>query len=144
MTNVLKISEAASLALHTMVLLAANPGKTMSNRDIAGLLKVSEAHLAKVLQRLGRAGLVISQRGPKGGFVLGRDSSEISLLAVYEAVEGPLETKSCLLGKPVCGGNCILGGLLHKVGAEVSDYFSQTRLSDLTFPLPSEECHAQA
>lgn len=144
MTSVLKISEAASLALHTMVLLAARPGKTMSNRDIAGLLKVSEAHLAKVLQRLGRAGLVTSQRGPKGGFSLGRDSREISLLAVYEAVEGPLESKSCLLGKPVCGGACILGGLLHKVGSEVSDYFAQTRLSDLTFPMPSEECHAQA
>jgi Rrf2 family protein len=144
MTQVLKISEAASLALHTMVMLAANPNKTMSNRDIAALLKVSEAHLAKVLQRLGRAGLVNSQRGPKGGFSLARDSKEISLLAVYEAVEGPLETKACLLGKPVCGGNCLLGGLLHKLGSEVSDYFAQTRLSDLIFPLQSEECHAQA
>jgi Rrf2 family protein len=144
MTNVLKISEAASLALHTMVLLASKPRQTMSNRDIAAILKVSEAHLAKVLQRLGRAGLVNSHRGPKGGFTLGRDSQDISLLAVYEAVEGPLETKSCLLGKPVCGGKCLLGGLLHKVGSDVSDYFSQTRLSDLAFPLQSEECHAQA
>jgi len=144
MTSVLKISDAASLALHAMVLLAAHPQKTMSTRDIAQVLKVSEAHLAKVLQRLGRAGLVGSQRGPKGGFSLGRDSRQISLLEVYEAVEGPLETKSCLLAKPVCGGKCILGGLLHKVGSEVADYFTQTRLSDLTFPLISEECHAQA
>lgn len=144
MANVLKISDAASLALHTMVLLAANPGKIMPTKDIAGVLKVSEAHLAKVLQRLGRAGLVASQRGPKGGFSLGRDSHQVSLLEVYEAVEGPLETKTCLLGKPVCGGKCVLGGLLHKVGSEVTDYFTQTRLSDLTFPMPSEECHAQA
>ncbi|CAO0824412.1 hypothetical protein DFAR_630051 [Desulfarculales bacterium] len=68
-----------------MVLLATNPEKTMSNRDIAALLKVSKAFLAKVLQRLGRAGLVNSQRGPKGGFSLKRDSQDISLLAVYES-----------------------------------------------------------
>ncbi|MFH1058619.1 MAG: Rrf2 family transcriptional regulator [Pseudomonadota bacterium] len=143
MSRVLKISEAASLALHTMVLLAANPGRTLATRDIAALLRVSEAHLAKVLQRLARSGLVNSQRGPKGGFNLARPPEAISLLEVYEAVEGPLEERSCLLGQPVCGGECLLGGLLQKVAAEVSSYFSQTRLSDLAHAFAAEECHAQ-
>lgn len=144
MSNVLKISDAASLALHTMVLLAADPHKTLTTKDIAGVLKASEAHLAKVLQRLGRAGLVSSQRGPRGGFTLGRDSAQITLLAIYEAVEGPLEIPTCLLSKPVCGGHCILGGLLSRLGGEVASYFGQTRLSDLTFPMPCEDSHAQA
>lgn len=143
MSRVLKISEAASLALHTMVLLAANPGRTLATRDIAALLRVSEAHLAKVLQRLARSGLVNSQRGPKGGFSLAKDAHAISLLEVYEAVEGPLETRSCLLEQPVCGGDCLLGGLLHKVASEVSSYFAQTRLSDLAHAFSPEECNAQ-
>ncbi len=143
MSRVLKISEAASLALHTMVLLAARPQRTQATRDIAALLGVSEAHLAKVLQRLARAGLVTSQRGPRGGFSLARDPGQINLLEVYEAVEGPLQERSCLLGQPVCGGNCLLGGLLHKVADEVSQYFSQTRLSDLAQAFGGEDCDAQ-
>ncbi|MCF8044104.1 MAG: Rrf2 family transcriptional regulator, partial [Desulfarculaceae bacterium] len=73
MQQLLKISEAASLALHTMGLLASRPGEQVPTRELAARLKVSEAHLAKVMQRLGRAGLVRSQRGPKGGFALERN-----------------------------------------------------------------------
>jgi Rrf2 family protein len=130
-SNVLRISEAASLALHTMAYLAADPDGTHATREIACDLKVSEAHLAKVLQRLGRAGLVRSQRGPGGGFTLARRPEEITLLEVYEVTEGPLTTPDCLLGQPVCNGACILGGLLDAVGRQVRDYLSQTRLSDL-------------
>ena len=130
MQHLLKISEAASLAMHTMGLLAAEPGRLISTREMAGRLRVSEAHLAKVMQRLGRAGLVRSQRGPKGGFSLLRRPEEITLLEVYEATEGPLREQTCLLGKPMCNGNCIMGGLLERVGDQVRDYFSGTRLSD--------------
>ncbi|MCF8032203.1 MAG: Rrf2 family transcriptional regulator [Desulfarculaceae bacterium] len=130
MQHLLKISEAASLAMHTMGLLAAEPGRLISTREMASRLRVSEAHLAKVMQRLGRAGLVRSQRGPKGGFSLIRRPEEITLLEVYEATEGPLRPQRCLLGKPMCNGNCIMGGLLERVGDQVQDYFANTRLSD--------------
>ena len=54
----LKLSEAASLALHSMVLSAVFPGRKVSAREIATELDVSEAHLAKVLQRLARRGRI--------------------------------------------------------------------------------------
>ena len=130
MQHLLKISEAASLAMHTMGLLAAEPGRLISTREMASRLRVSEAHLAKVMQRLGRGGLVRSQRGPKGGFRLVRRPEDITLLEVYEATEGPLREQRCLLGNPMCSGNCIMGGLLERVGDEVRDYFATTRLSD--------------
>lgn len=142
MQHLLKISEAASLALHTMGLLASRPGEQVSTRELAGRLKVSEAHLAKVMQRLGRAGLVRSQRGPKGGFALQRNPEDITLLEVYEATEGPLQERRCLLGNPMCSGNCILGGLLERVGDEVRGYFSQTRLSDLKDTFRQEAVNA--
>lgn len=142
MQHLLKISEAASLALHTMGLLASRPGEQVSTRELAARLKVSEAHLAKVMQRLGRAGLVRSQRGPKGGFALQRNPEDITLLEVYEATEGPLQERRCLLGNPMCSGNCILGGLLERVGDEVRDYFSQTRLSDLKDTFRQEAVNA--
>ena len=51
MANVLRISEAATLALHTLALLAARPGEILSTHKIATRLDASEAHLAKVLQQ---------------------------------------------------------------------------------------------
>jgi Rrf2 family protein len=132
-STILNLSEAVSIALHTMVLLAARDGQVTSNRDIAETLGVSEAHLSKVLQRLHRLGLVRSIRGPRGGFALGRKSDTISLLEVYEAIEGPLKPATCLFRETICGGkHCILGDCLKHASRDVKAHFSNTRLADLT------------
>ena len=131
MLNLLKISEAASLGLHASVFLAGNQKRLFSAKEMAETLGASEAHLAKVLQRLAREGLVRSQRGPKGGFKLNRPADEITLLEVYQACEGPLPQSNCLLSTPICNGNCILGNLIEDVGRRVSQYLSRTKLSDL-------------
>ena len=133
MAGVINVSEAASLALHTVAILASEPGRIFSTREIASSLRVSEAHLAKVMQRLGKVGLVKSVRGPKGGFVLGRKPEEITLLDVYELIDGPLGNSNCLFGTPVCGNRkCIMGNLLTSVNRQVREYFSNTRLSQIT------------
>ena len=132
MSHILKISEAASLALHAVVFLAAKPGRLVPTKEIASTLHLSEAHLSKVLQRLARAGLVRSIRGPKGGFTLGKPCDRISLLDVYEAIEGPFVSSNCLLDSPVCGGEqCILGGLLETANKLVEEYLAGTKLSEL-------------
>jgi len=128
----LKLSEAASLALHTMVLLAGIPDKQVSAREIASKLDVSEAHLAKVLQRLARRGLLNSVRGPKGGFSLARSYLNISLLDVYESVEGPLANVRCCRTTRVCNNKeCIFGDLLEDVNKQVRNYLAETKLPDL-------------
>jgi Rrf2 family protein len=98
---------------------------------MAEALGVSDAHLAKVMQRLARAGLVRSVRGPKGGFALGRPAEKTSLLEIYEAVEGPLTDSNCLLDRPVCDGNCMLGGLLDTVNRLVRETLAGTKLCDV-------------
>ena len=133
MGNVLRVSEAASLALHTAVLLAGRPGEDVSTKSIASRLRVSQAHLSKVLQRLVKAGLVNSIRGPKGGFCLSRSAKDIALLEVYESIEGPIDSAKCLATTPVCRGEeCVLGGLVESVNREVKEYFARTKLSELT------------
>ena len=133
LSSVLKVSDAASLGLHAMVYLAAGSRNGMSTRQIASELQVSEAHLSKVLQRLGKVGLVASTRGPKGGFTLGKKAEEITLLEVYEAIDGPLVPQRCLLGTRICGGErCIMGDLLETVDSEVKEYLATTRLFELT------------
>ena len=136
MSGVVHISEAANLALHTMILLAAEPERPLRVNRAVQVLPVSENHLAKVLQRLARAGLVRSARGPLGGFTLARAPSRMTLLEVYEAIEGPLSPHSCLLGKPRCGGPCVLGDFIEKTNAAFKKKLARTRLSDVagTFP----------
>jgi Rrf2 family protein len=116
MSTLLGISEAASIGWHAMIVLAANPDELHSTAEIAEHLQVSGAHLSKVLQRLTRAGLVEAVRGPRGGFQLGKPAKEITILEIYESIEGPLQERKCLLRKPICNGKCcIIGDLLRRV-----------------------------
>jgi len=118
--SIIKISEAANMALHTMVLLAKKPHQSMTTQEVADILKASQAHLAKVLQRLLKADLVKSERGPKGGYLLAKPAKDITLLQVYEAIDGRIKPNTCLLGSPVCGGKeCIMGGMLKSVSEQV-------------------------
>ena len=130
MAPLLQMSEAANLALHTMAHLASRPGERLSARELAEVFNASENHLAKVLQRLSRAGLLQSTRGPGGGFVLGRPAGDITLLMVFEAVDGPLQFSDCLFQRPVCNGrSCVMGKTLRRANAMFEKHFSQTTLA---------------
>lgn len=133
MSSMLRISEGAAIAIHTAgILAAAGKDNRICAKTMAGLLDVSEAHLAKILQRLARAGIVASTRGPAGGFILNADPHDITLLEVYEAIEGPLAADTCMLGRASCpGGRCIFGDLVQKVNDLTRHYLSNTRASDL-------------
>jgi Rrf2 family protein len=144
MSRVMQISEAASLALHSMALLASKPQKVFSVKEIASTLNGSEAHLSKVLQRLARVGLVKSNRGPKGGFVLGKQGDEIALLEVYEAIEGPLVSNKCLFDSPICSGQqCIFGDLLKTTNNRYRAYLEKMKLSELIDVYEKEDADAE-
>lgn len=133
MSTAIQISEATSLALHSMVYVAASEGGLVTVKEISDAAGFSHAHLSKVLQRLVKAGLLQSLRGPKGGFVLARPAGEISLLHVYEAIEGPLETRLCIAGsKPgTCPfDRCILGELPQRLTGEFRAFLDSRKLSD--------------
>ena len=90
MASFIGISEAASLAIHSMALIAVSEER-LNAGQIAKTTGASRNHLAKVLQRLVKYGFLDSNRGPKGGFVLKRDASKINLLQIYQLIEGEIE-----------------------------------------------------
>lgn len=134
MPTILNISEAASLAIHAMSYIASrDAGRRVSVGEMAEILGVSAAHLSKVLQRLTQLGFLESRRGPGGGFTLGQPADRISLLEVYEAMDGPLLRRSCLLKRQVCEeGACILGDLVTNLRGLVRDHLASTRLSQFS------------
>lgn len=128
----IQISEAASLALHGMLLLAQDPNQPRSAAEMAQTTNTSQAHFAKVMQRLTHAGLVQATRGPRGGYQLARPSDEITLLDVYEAIDGPIPTQECLLKEDACPfKQCLFGGLLVKASKEFREYLAGHTLEDL-------------
>lgn len=140
MNTVLRISEAASIALHTMVQLAQDPGRAFTTHEVAESLDVSEAHLSKVLQRLSKAGLVNSVRGPNGGYRLAQSADDIVLQTIYEAIEGKLEPSSCLLGFPVCRRRkCVMGDFLRNMNAQFKAYLAENTLEDITRQTEGEQ-----
>ncbi len=129
--GLLRISEAASLGLHAMAVLARQE-HAMAMSQVAQTLNVSQTHLSKVCQRLVKAGLLDGQRGPKGGLTLARPSNQIRLLDIYEAIEGEMELCDCLLGRPMCHTQCVMGDVLQRVNREVSSYFQKTTLDQVS------------
>ena len=140
MPGLLELRGAVTLALHAAVFLASHPERLVSTKNMAQQMSVSEAHLAKVLQRLSKCGIVSAIRGPRGGFRLAKRSDQITLREVYETIEGPIIPHSCLFGTPVCRGNgCILGNVLREADHNFRDRLSRRRLSDLTHVFGSHE-----
>jgi len=130
MSSVVKISESVSLGLHAMMVLSRDSTKQYSAWELSEELKVSQAHLAKVMQRLVKEGMVVSSRGPKGGFMLGKPAETISLLSIYEAIEGPMTSVRCLLPKPICkDGRCIFGDLLENMNRQIMERMASTKLA---------------
>jgi Rrf2 family protein len=133
MGNLLKVSEAASLAIHAASLMAESGGAPLRTAQMAEKLSASEAHLSKVLQRLARAGLVRGNRGPGGGFILAREPSGITFMEIYEAIDGRISPSACLFGEPVCGGKtCALGATLHAAQKKLVEYLESTTLKGTT------------
>ncbi len=131
MADLIRMSEATALALHTMAVVASREQPT-STALVAETLRASEAHLSKVLQQLVRSGLLLSKRGPSGGYTLAKPASEVRLLDVYEALEGPFRTDGCLFAEPVCRQMaCILGDLVERLRSEALDHLRSTSLSDI-------------
>ena len=132
MADILKISDATALALHSMAHLALDPEGQSTTTEIAEVFEASRHHLAKVHQRLTKEGLIQSRRGPAGGVALAKDPSQITLLEIYEAMEGSMLCNPCLFGKDVCPrDNCMLASLLPRLALQIRDYFENTTLAQL-------------
>lgn len=132
MKNLLRISDAAVLAVHALAMLATAEEPLQVSR-MAGAINASSAHLGKVLQRLARDRIVSSIRGPKGGFQLVSDPAQLTVLDIFEAVDGTLGGEGCLLGSPECltPGSCGVRALINEINGDVRERLSGIRLTDV-------------
>ncbi|MCF8366400.1 MAG: Rrf2 family transcriptional regulator [Bacteroidales bacterium] len=130
MSKIFSLSEAGSIAIHSMVLIAQAESK-LNVVKIAERTGSSKHHVAKVLQRLVKDDFLVSNRGPHGGFELKKPADQINLLEVYESIEGKVEITTCPMDNLICPfEKCILGTVVSDMTQNFKDYMTAQKLSD--------------
>ena len=128
MSKVFALSEAASIAIHSMVLIARSENG-MNVMHVAEMTGFSKNHIAKVLQRLVKNDLLKSVRGPAGGFTMRKNPGDVTLLEIYESIEGPLDITDCPLSNDICNfEKCVMGNVVNKMTLEFKKFLKDQTL----------------
>ena len=117
-----------------------------SAKDIAEAYHIPPQLLAKILQTLARASILVSHAGTNGGYALARPAKDISAVEVIRAIDGPLFITSCITIHGSCdlAGHCTIKEPLRKVNDSITDLLAAIAISDLMEPAESAPAHALA
>jgi len=130
-SKLVHISEAASLAIHSLALISSSSVR-LNAKKISEILHVSQNHLAKILQVLAKNEYLASNRGPGGGFTFQKKADQITMLEIYQLIEGNVECRFCGITESLCPFiECIFGGKPDKLTKEFVEYLGKTKISDL-------------
>ena len=130
----LKLTKKADYALMAMKHLAERPrGESQSAKDVADAFGIPPEALAKILQRLAKAGLLQSQHGINGGYTLGRPAATISAFEVIQAIDGPLFITSCVTVRGECdqSDRCNIREPLRKVNESIEAVLKRIKISHM-------------
>jgi Rrf2 family protein len=121
-------------AVRLVVHLATHYGHgPVSTRVAASEESVSYPLACKLMQKMHRSKLIDSCMGPKGGFTLGRAPSEITLLEVVEAIQGPITLNKCMLSPDACARqvSCLVRSKLASVQETIVSSLAGITFADL-------------
>ena len=129
------ISQTVMYALRAVVFLAQQPDRPRTVEAIAHATKVPEGYLAKIMLGLAKAGIVTSQRGLRGGFMLQGDPHIVTMRDVVNAIDPIQRITSCPLGLQEHGQDlCPLHRCLDNAIAGVESLFRATTIGSLAGP----------
>jgi Rrf2 family protein len=130
----LKLTKKADYGLIALRHLAvARPRTSASAKDIADSYGIPLPLLSKVLQKLARGGLLISEQGTNGGYRLSRDARDISALEAIRVIDGPIILTKCFTEHAGCDQTalCPVREPLRKVHEGILSLLANISLSDL-------------
>ncbi len=130
------INQATDYGFRAVCYLAQQPqGEVVEAHTIAQNIVVPIRFLLKIMPSLIKAGIVKSQRGVGGGYMLARAPQEITLLNVLEAIEGPIRLNRCLIDPDYCSRNaaayCEIHDALADIQKKLSQEFDRYNFADL-------------
>lgn len=133
-SRMLKLTKKADYGLMAMKHLAEHAAQgACSAKDVAEAYGIPQEALAKILQRLAKARLLISQHGSNGGYTLARDPKTISAFEVIQAIDGPLFITSCVTVRGECGqtDRCTIREPLRKVNESIEQVLKKIKIYEM-------------
>ncbi|MFZ6016047.1 MAG: RrF2 family transcriptional regulator [Nitrospirota bacterium] len=102
-------------------------------KEISKKQDVSVAYLEQILNKLRKAGLISSVKGPGGGYVLNRKPEDISIGRILKELEGPVAITSCLDPEEGCVrvDGCVTYLLWKSLGKKIEVFLDTVTLNDL-------------
>ncbi len=128
------ITRATEYAVRAVIFLAQQQKDSIVlKKDICRTQEVTPAFLTKIFQPLIKAGIVNSQRGVGGGFLLAKDPSEINMLDILEAEEGKLKLNHCLIDTDFCQRDayCSAHEVWYDAQREMAEVLKRYSIADL-------------
>jgi len=134
----MKLSSKGRYAVMAMADLAKNNAKKPINLTEISLRQgISLSFLEQLFLKLKKNNLVLSSRGPNGGYILSRDPDEIKLLSIISAVDEKIKTVKCKReSKKGCNGKsvkCITHDLWDDLENHINKFFENNTLNDILF-----------
>jgi Rrf2 family iron-sulfur cluster assembly transcriptional regulator len=131
----MQLSTKGRYAVMAMTDLAARASdRAVALAEIAESQEISLAYLEQLFSRLRRRGLVLSSRGPGGGYRLAKSAAETSVAEVVTAVDEPLKAVRCSGGATGCmkgGARCLTHDLWEETGRQIQAYLGSVSLADV-------------
>ena len=130
-------SRQCEYGLQAVLYLALKPrGEMTSIRELTDKLQIPYHFVAKILQDLTKKGLLVSHKGPAGGFTLGLPAKEINLYRIVEAIDGTSFLENCVFGFPDCSDD--KGCAVHKQWNSIRENIKQMLVSKNILEMTSE------
>jgi|TARA_B110000908_G_scaffold171645_1_gene235151 FeS assembly SUF system regulator len=146
--KMIKLNKMTDYAVVCLGMLARNPGHSMSATELSKETGLNLSTVQKLLKLLViKSELIIAQRGSQGGYILNKKSSDISVVQIIEALDGPISITACVDSSDnFCevSNICFLGGKWNKVNEVIRNSLNDISLDDLLnpagiFPIKSEK-----
>lgn len=134
----LRVTKLADYGIVMLTFFAGNSDKTFNAKDIARVVRLPLPVVSKVLKTLARAGLLVSQRGTKGGYGLALEPEKITVAAIIRALEGPIAVTECTdLVHGDCGleTGCPVRTNWHMINRAIHQALEGITLAQMTQPL---------
>jgi len=129
----MQITRETDYAIRCVLYLTSEKDRIVMVDEIAREMSIPRSFLAKILQKLVKANIARSFRGVKGGFQLGREPKDITLLDVITAVEGTIALNACAVDNAICAfsSTCAVHPVWIKLRNEFSEILRQHSFADI-------------
>jgi Rrf2 family protein len=135
-----RTTEYALIALQHMSQKQAQDATAVTSaREVSDLFGLPFEITAKTLQRMKDTGLILSAQGAKGGYLLQKNLSEITLARFLEWMEDPQQVVACATSPTPCeySPKCVINGPMVVLNDKIQKFLGEIRLSDLASEVPA-------